>query len=68
VSCLRPVLGPIRHVDDSGQQTLTYVLHAMHDIKAMGRVEVFLVRQVPENRPRFPHTMQRLCPRMLLSQ
>jgi hypothetical protein len=68
VSCLWPVLGPIRHVDDSGQQTLTYVLRDVHDIKAMGHVEVFLVRQVLENRPGFLHTMRRLCPRTLLSR
>jgi hypothetical protein len=40
----------------------------MHGIKAMGRAEDLPVRQIPENRPRFPYLQERLGRLSLLSR
>ena len=58
--CLRPILGLLRHLHQCAKQALEDILRDMHLIKAMRRVVIGPVLQVPENRPRFPYLQQRL--------
>ena len=48
------------HVEQGTKQTLAHVLRDMHDIKAVRHTVDLPVRQVQENRPRFPYLQQRL--------
>ena len=68
VSCFWPIFGPLWHVEQGTKQTLAHVLCDMHDIKAVRHKEDLPVRQVPENRPRFPYLQQRLWRLSLLSR
>src|SRR3954465_256882 len=56
------------HVEQGSKQTLAHVLRDMHDIKAVRHTVDLPVRQVPENRPRFPYLQQRLWRLSLFSR